>query len=299
LFEKCGGLYLIYVIAMDANEEPYPVEGSAILPEQPESAAACIIAPTYNESKNISAFLDAVFKSPAGRDGSTQLQVLVVDDNSPDGTSGIVKDYQKKDPRVHLLVREKKEGLGRAYIAGMKYALENLKPDIVLEMDADLSHNPMYLEAMLAEIRGGKDFVIGSRYVAGGSVPDDWGIRRKLISRMANAYAKTVLGIGEVEDCTGGFRAIRSTVFDKVDLDSLDVKGYAFQISLLYRVLRNNFAMKEVPIAFSDRKLGKSKMRLMDMIELAYAVLLLRINDAGTRQQAAGTASSMEKEQST
>ena len=204
----------------------------------------CVVIPTYNEKENIKDVLDTTFsnyeKFPELMK-DIKLSVLVVDDNSPDGTSQIVKDYE--NPDVHLLEREKKEGLGAAYTAGFKHALSRLNPDILFEMDADLSHNPHRIPGMISKIKEGASLVIGSRYIEGGSTPKDWGIHRVLISRVANLYTKLVLGIKEVRDCTGGFRAIKSDVFKTISLDSLDVKGYAFQISLLFRVYSAGFTI--------------------------------------------------------
>src|SRR3989344_3782811 len=149
----------------------------------------CIVIPTYNESKNITGLLDAVFAQKV----DAQVQVLVVDDSSPDGTAQLVKRYAKLNKNVQLLLRKEKNGLGSAYIAGMQYALANLKPDVVCEMDADNSHNPAYLGQMIEEIRTGADFVIGSRYIPGGKIPENWGVRRVLMSKTANMLARFVV----------------------------------------------------------------------------------------------------------
>jgi dolichol-phosphate mannosyltransferase len=228
----------------------------------------CIVIPTYNEAENLPLITELVFKQQA-KVPWADIHVLVVDDNSPDGTSQVAKKLIEKNSNIHLFVREKKEGLGMAYIAGISYARDNIQPTIIFEMDADLSHNPKYIPAMLKKIREGYDFVIGSRYIKGGSVPKEWGIYRKLISRSANIYTHVFLNIRNVKDCTGGFRAIRATVFDKVDLNNLNVKGYAFQISLLHQVLQSGLSVAEVPIHFAERNAGVSKIRLKDMTELA------------------------------
>ena len=247
-----------------------------LLKEHGDYRSVCLVVPTYNEAGNITRLLDLIYSSERRlqfMENGIDMGVLVVDDNSPDGTAKIVERYRKKNHMVHLLLRRNKNGLGAAYIAGMQHALSALSPDIIFEMDADLSHNPDYIIPMITEIRNGADFVIGSRYMKGGSIPSDWGFQRKIISRAANTYTRAVLGIRNVHDCTGGFRAIKSSFLEKIDLNSLNVRGYAFQISLLNAIMRNGGAISEVPIAFSDRTDGKSKMQLNDIVEVGIVVL--------------------------
>jgi len=241
-----------------------------------KSVSVCIVIPTYNEAKNIPMLLNMLYAQKQRIDYQREnvvMNVLVVDDNSPDGTADIVKSYQKENSHIYLLSRAEKNGLGAAYIAGMQHAMEFLNPDIIFEMDGDLSHGPEYVLPMIRKINEGADFVIGSRYVKGGSIPENWGIKRVMISRMANLYAKTVLRIKNVNDCTGGFRAIRTSALKQIDLNSLKTKGYAFQISLLEEMRRNNAIMSEVPIAFKDRTNGMSKMRTQDILEEGLFVL--------------------------
>ncbi len=226
--------------------------------------------PTYNEAENLPLVTDMIFKK--AKVPWADIHILVVDDNSPDGTSKVAEKLMEKNKNIHLLLRQKKEGLGMAYIAGINHALENIRPDIIVEMDADLSHHPSHLPSMLEKLKEGYDFVIGSRYINGGSVPKEWGFRRKLISRTANIYTKAFLNMSNVRDCTGGYRAIRAAVFDRVDLNRLNIKGYAFQISLLHQVLLSGFSVAEVPIHFAERNAGVSKIRLADMAELAFFV---------------------------
>lgn len=232
---------------------------------------ACIVIPTYNESKNIIPLLDKIFdESYDNKETGIALEVLVVDDNSPDGTALLVEEYKKTNsngPNVHLLLRTKKEGLGAAYIHGMKYALVEFNPDYIMEMDADGQHNTEDIYRLLNGLEEGADFVIGSRYVKGGSVPDGWGWHRKLISWCAGTVTKVGLGIKGVKDCSGGFRAIRAEVLRGIDLDRLYVKGYAFQVALLEAAFRENFIVTEVPIHFDERTEGESKMRFSDMME--------------------------------
>ncbi|HLP79004.1 MAG TPA: polyprenol monophosphomannose synthase [Acidobacteriota bacterium] len=237
----------------------------------------CIVLPTYNEAKNIRHMLNTIFSTNLRRQYESEhivLNVLVVDDNSPDGTAQIVRDYQKINPQVHLLFRKEKDGLGAAYIAGMQHAMKLLNPDIIFEMDADHSHDPKHIVEMVQEIQKGSDLVIGSRYVTGGSIPDDWGLNRKLISQAANLYVKTLLGIKQVKDCTGGYRAIRTSKLKEIDFATLKTKGYAFQVSLLEELRRHDAVMSEVPIHFKNRTKGTSKMRLADILEEGKFVFL-------------------------
>lgn len=234
-----------------------------------EIESVCIVIPTYNEATNIERVLDRIFGAPIRRlePAGVRLSVLVVDDNSPDGTARKVQSYRKKNPDVYLLMRKNKEGLGRAYIAGMQYALDILDPDAIIEMDADLSHDPTDIPTLVQELIDGADFAIGSRYVPGGEIPEEWGVHRKLTSACANLATRLLLGIEDVKDCSGGFRAMRTSILKKIDLGSLSVRGYAFQAVLLEEFLHRNGKVVEVPIRFSDRTDGSSKMRINDMLE--------------------------------
>lgn len=241
----------------------------------------CIVIPTYNEKDNIAPLLDKIFayerKNYGRKDFRAVIHVLVVDDNSPDGTADIVNKYQRKNDRVHLLLRIKKEGLGAAYIAGMKHAMTTLSPDVIFEMDADHSHNPRDIFKMISQINKGNDFVIGSRYVAKGRVPDNWGLHRKIISACAGLVTKIGLGLYGIKDCSGGFRAIRASVLEAVQLDRFSSRGYSFQAELLEGVVYNGFKIKEVPIKFHERKAGKSKMSVKDITEGFALVLRIRM----------------------
>ncbi len=257
------------------------------------SSTACIVIPTYNEAQNITALLDRIFENerrqPRTQDG-WRLSVLVVDDSSPDGTANKVTAYAKRNPNVHLLLRKEKQGLGAAYIAGMQHAMQLLDPEVVMEMDADFSHNPKDIFPILAAISNGADFVIGSRYIKGGSIPKEWGLHRRVISKAANLYTKMVLRIPKVKDCSGGFRAIRSDTLRRVDLSSLNVKGYAFQVLLLEAAVRTGAIVREVPIAFLERNAGKSKIRVTDMVEGAALILQVgsqRLFSPGTSETTA------------
>lgn len=246
---------------------------------------ACIIVPTYNERDNIVVLLDSIGEARSRLDPRCELSVLVVDDSSPDGTADAVRAHPSFGTRTQLLVRTSKDGLGAAYKAGMRYAIETLRADILFEMDADLSHDPAEVPEMLARIADGADFVIGSRYVRGGTLPEHWGWNRRVISWLANTGARSVLGLRRVHDCSGGYRAIRRDVIASVGLDSIEATGYGFQISLLYRARQAGFRIVEVPIAFANRTEGSSKMRLRDWYEMAYLVFSLRFTAGPKRER--------------
>ncbi|OYZ11249.1 MAG: dolichyl-phosphate beta-D-mannosyltransferase [Bdellovibrio sp. 28-41-41] len=226
-----------------------------------------VIIPTYNEKENIDSIVRAVL------DQKLDLHILVVDDNSPDGTGQIVQTLMGAFPGyVHLLTRMKKEGLGRAYIAGFKWGLEKGYSHVI-EMDADFSHRPVDLIKHVNEW-GTCDFVIGSRYVPQGETVN-WGLMRKLISRGGSLYSKIILGF-PINDWTGGFNSWRRDVLEKINLDSVTSNGYSFQIELKYKASRKGFKCKEVPIVFEDRRVGKSKMSMKIVFEAFYKVWQIR-----------------------
>ena len=206
--------------------------------------------PTYNEIENLRPLLEGIFSYVP------EIEILIVDDNSPDGTGLLADQIHEQDPRVHVLHRTGKLGLGTAYIAGFKYAIDR-EYDAAFEMDADFSHDPRYLPDFLKAIENA-DLVIGSRYVPGGKTPN-WTILRRIISGGGNIFARFMLGI-PVHDCTAGFRCYRRHVLENIDLDSIHSQGYAFQVELAYRVMRKGFKIVETPIIFMDRRVGKSKM---------------------------------------
>jgi dolichol-phosphate mannosyltransferase len=234
---------------------------------EPDRGPAWLVLPTYNEAENVEAFVEAVrAKLPASA------QVLVVDDGSPDGTGAIAERLAELHQNVSVLHRQVKEGLGPAYIAGFRRALAG-GAGLVLEMDSDFSHNPAYLPRLL-EAAQRADVVLGSRYVAGGGV-SDWGPLRKAISRGGSAYAKLILGV-DVEDMTGGFKCFRREVLETIDFDSIQARGYAFQVEMTYRAIRAGFRVLEVPIVFRDRQAGSSKMDRAIVAEAVWRVPLLR-----------------------
>ncbi len=220
------------------------------------SATPWLILPTYDEAENIEAIVraaDAVLAAAAPNGH----RILVVDDGSPDGTGQIADRLARELPALSVMHRTERAGLGAAYRAGFGLALDQ-DAGYVMEMDADFSHDPADLARLLDAARGSADLALGSRYVPGGSVRD-WSRRRRLISRGGSWYARRVLGLG-VRDLTGGFKCFRAEVLQAVDLPSVRSAGYAFQVELTYRAIRQGFRVREVPITFRDRRLGTSKM---------------------------------------
>lgn len=224
-----------------------------------------IVIPTYNEKENIQALLTEVLEL------NKQVEVLVVDDNSPDGTSMVVKKMDH--PRVHLLLRQTKEGLGRAYVAGFAWGIAK-GFEALVEMDADFSHRPVDLQNLLKALET-CDFVVGSRYVRGGATVN-WGILRKLISKGGGLYSRLILGF-PLNDWTGGFNAWRTKVVSAIGVEEIKSNGYSFQIELKYRSLKKGFKGCEVPITFEERRRGKSKMSLKIVIEAFYRVWQLKL----------------------
>ncbi len=206
-------------------------------------------------------------------------RLLIVDDASPDGTGEIADRLAAEDPSVAVLHRPGKEGLGPAYIAGFRRALAE-GAGLVVEMDSDFSHDPAGLPALLGAAEDA-DLVIGSRYVAGGGT-SDWGLLRRAISRGGSAYARVVLGL-EVRDLTGGFKCFRREVLEEIDLDSIESRGYAFQVEMTYRAIQRGFRAVEVPIVFRERQVGSSKMDRAIVAEAIWRVPLLRLRGRGRR----------------
>ncbi len=235
------------------------------------SGRTLIIVPTYNEKENLPAIISAVHEHLPSAD------ILVVDDNSPDGTGQIADEIARNDNKVKVMHRQGKLGLGTAYVAGFRYALAE-KYDFIFEMDCDFSHDPKYLPAMVAEAEKGADLVLGSRYVSGGGTVN-WGPLRKFISRGGSLYARTILGV-PVRDLTGGFKCFRRNVLESIDLDSISAHGYGFQIEMTYRVLKSGFRVVELPIIFVDRRVGQSKMSKKIFVEALTLVWKLRLKGA-------------------
>ncbi len=231
-----------------------------------------MLIPTFNERENLDAILDAVHEVQPGFD------ILVIDDASPDGTGELADARAKADPRIHVLHRAGKEGLGRAYLDGFAWGLSADRGYTHLfEMDADFSHHPRYLQDLLDACLQGADLAVGSRYVAGGGT-EGWPMHRKLLSRGGGAYARAVLGIG-IQDPTAGFVCFRRTTLEGLELEGIETKGYGFQIELKYRCAQAGLRIEEVPIVFADRRYGDSKMHPRIMVEALKLVADLRVQN--------------------
>ncbi len=241
------------------------------------NARIWLVIPTYNEAENVGPIVRAV----AGEMATVapgEYRILIVDDNSPDGTGALADQLAQELDCVEVLHRVSKDGLGRAYLAGFQQALAG-GAELVVEMDADFSHDPRYLRALIAAADEA-DLVLGSRYVPGGSV-ENWGLLRKLISRGGSMYARAVLRI-KVRDLTGGYKCIHRHVLETIDLDTLRGEGYVFQIEVTYRAIQAGFSVREVPIRFVDRTVGASKMSRM--IAMEAMLLVPRLKRQETRQ---------------
>lgn len=231
------------------------------------SQKSLVIIPTYNELENLPKLITAVLSQ------DESIHILIVDDGSPDGTGKFVKEEMNKNDRIHLLEREKKMGLGTAYIAGFRYALQN-NYDFVFEMDADFSHDPNELKNFLAAIEE-NDLVLGSRYINGVRVLN-WPMSRLLLSFFASVYTRLITGL-PVRDATGGFKCFRRCVLEAIDLDKVKSNGYSFQIEMTFKTYAKGFKIKEIPIVFMDRVKGKSKMSKKIVREAVTMVWKLRL----------------------
>ncbi len=226
-----------------------------------------VIIPTYNESENIEQVVRAVLAA------LPDTEILVIDDNSPDGTGVIADSLAGANTSIHVLHRPGKMGMGNAYNQGFRYARER-GYDVVFEMDADFSHKPSDLPRLLENLQG-NGLVIGSRYVEGGGTVN-WGFSRKLISKSGNLYARTILGM-RVNDITAGFRCYSVEALNKVDLDQVKSDGYGFQVEMAYRIKQAGYSIREVPIIFEDRRAGQSKMSRNIVVEAFVRVLMMRL----------------------
>ncbi len=238
-----------------------------------------IIIPTYNERENIGLLINSLQK--VFKKVPYNMNILIVDDNSPDGTAEIVKAESEKYSNIHLITG-KKQGLGAAYIRGMEYATDKLNADIVMEMDADFSHKPEDIPRMVSALNKGADFVIGSRYINGGKIPDNWGVIRRMISKWGNIFARYIAGLYKIRDCTAGFRAIRASVMKKMNIGNLGVQGYAFQMALLHQAIANGAVVKEIPVEFVDRIRGETKLGVSDIIEFIINAWWIRLENSKT-----------------
>ncbi len=228
---------------------------------------ALVIIPTYNEAPNAEKIITEVLQQ------SEIVEVLIVDDNSPDGTADIVKKMMETNPRIHILQRERKLGLGTAYVAGFKFAIKN-KYDFIFEMDADFSHNPKEIPIILGKMDE-CDVLIGSRYIKGVNVVN-WPMKRLILSYFANIYTRVITGM-PIHDATAGFKCYKRKVLESIDLDSLRSNGYAFQIETNFIAWKKGFKLFEMPIVFVDRRVGVSKMNKKIVYEAVFMVWRLKL----------------------
>ena len=234
---------------------------------QHDRSKILVVIPTYNEADNIRRLVPIVLSVVEG------VEVLVVDDNSPDGTADVVREYGRNDTRVHLLERPAKMGLGTAYVVGFKFALEH-HCDVVIQMDADFSHDPHEIPNFCNAIRNA-DLVLGSRYANGVRVLN-WPIQRLMLSYFANVYSRIMTGL-PVTDATGGFKCFRRAVLEAIDLNAIRSNGYAFQIEMSFKAWKKGFHVEEIPITFLDRRHGSSKMSKQIVWEALFMLFKLRV----------------------
>ncbi len=226
-----------------------------------------VVTPTFNEKKNIKELIEKINLA------NDKIDILVVDDNSPDGTHEIVNNLKNKYKNLHLLKRSEKGGLGSAYIAGMKYAL-NHNADLIIQMDADMSHDPASINDLIEKSKN-FDLVIGSRYISGINVVN-WPFHRLIISYGANLYSRIVTGL-PIKDATGGYKCWKRKVLENINIDSIESQGYSFQIEMSYRAWIKKYKICEIPIIFIDRTVGQSKMNKEIMIEAFFMIPKLRL----------------------
>jgi dolichol-phosphate mannosyltransferase len=225
-----------------------------------------VVVPTYNERENIALLLDSLWTilSPL----SCQLNFVVVDDESPDGTAAVVLERQRMNPRIHLLSAPR-AGLGAAYVRGLDYALSHFTPDVAIQMDADFSHSPHDIPRLLNAIKAGADLAIGSRYLGGNRTPKEWGWNRRILSWGGNLTARYWLRLAPITDCTAGFRAWRTETLRLIRYETLTAQGYAFLVAMLQRAVSKGARIIEIPVEFPDRIHGTSKLGWTDIIEFA------------------------------
>ena len=239
-----------------------------------------IVTPTYNEIGNIEKLLTAL-KQVSKEHTNEMFSVFVIDDSSPDGTADLVKllipKLKTKNFNVNLINRKEKDGLGRAYIFGFKKVLAHSdKFDYILQMDADLSHNPVYITGFLHQANRGSDFVVASRYINGGGTPD-WPLYRQALSRGGNMYTRMILG-SKISDYTGGFNMYKASLMRKMDIDNISAGGYGFLIELKHKALKNAKTISEIPIVFMDRQHGSSKIPKSTLIKNLYLVVKIKLS---------------------
>ena len=263
--------YIVWGV-VNIFEKPVALERSSVLPEPWSMADVVVVLPTYQEAANLPTMVAALFDLPL-----PALRILVVDDNSPDGTGRVAEELADKYGRSRLEVmhRAAKEGLGRAYTAGMSRAVGS-GAEFVVQMDSDLSHSPQYLPQMLGTLLSADaDVVIGSRYVVGASVDAEWPVHRKMLSRFANAYVRLLLRLA-IRDVTAGYKLWRASALQAIGLHTIRSGGYSFQVEMNYRSVRQGLQIIELPIHFADRIKGRSKMNLKTQLESALLPFSLR-----------------------
>lgn len=238
-----------------------------------------IILPTYNERVNIKKLIPVLENEIFPKIKHHEMNLLIVDDNSPDGTGEEIKHFMHKWKNIHLLQGEKL-GLGIAYVRGMHYAIDHLKADAVVEFDADFQHDPHDIPRLIAAMDNGADNVIGSRYIPGGGIPKEWGLHRKIISRFGGLFAQIMLNIWNVHDMTSGFKLTKTSFLKNIDLDHLYSKYYAYKLHILHDVIEQKAKIVEVPIIFYERKDGSSKITKKDLIDSLKVVTHLRLHDS-------------------
>lgn len=225
---------------------------------------AAVVIPTYNESGNIEGAISGLLEV-AKKLTNWEIEIVIVDSHSPDGTDKIVKKLQQNNPRLHL-VEMNKDGLGKAYLQGFQYALDNIHPFVIFEMDADLSHNPKDIPVFLEKIEKGADFVLGSRYIAGGSIPADWGLHRKIFSTLGNITIRLGFMKLKITDWTNGYRAIKAWIIKEAMPHVSNYSGYVFQVALLDYAVKHDARIQEIPCRFKDRRAGVSKINSVQYI---------------------------------
>ena len=240
-----------------------------------------IISPTYNEAVNIKKLIPLLEEQIIPQIKNHDVKILIVDDNSPDGTTDVVKELMTKYKNVELLNGDKK-GLGAAYVRGMHYAMDKMQADAIMEFDADFQHDPADIPRLIEAMDKGADMVIGSRYVPGGGIPKEWGLHRKIISRFGGLFAQIMLWRFDVHDMTAGYKLTRTSFLKNVDLDHLYSKYYAYKLHILHDILKQGAKVTEVPIIFYERKEGSSKITRKDLFDSFYVVVRLRLRDSAS-----------------
>ena len=237
-----------------------------------------IIIPTYNERPNIEQMIPLLEKEIFPQIKNHQMFILIVDDKSPDGTAESVREFMKKWHNIELLSGEK-NGLGAAYVRGMKYAMEKMQADAVMEFDSDFQHNPHDIPRLVKAMDEGADYVIGSRYIPGGSIPKGWGLNRKFLSVFGSLFIRIVWLNFSIHDMTSGFKLTKASFLKRVDLDHLLSKNFSYKVQILHDIVKLKAKVKEVPIVFKEREKGKSKINVQDQFESFYIVLRLALYD--------------------